>query len=442
MTSDATILCVAVATVAVILFPFLQRMRRADALAAQEAEEAARKGLNEPVTMYPVVDTDTCIGIGNCVDACPEGTVIALDTGQARTIAPGKCIGHGLCERSCPVNAITLVFGTATRGVELPRITDRFETNVPGLYVIGELGGMGLIRNAFEQGKQCVDALRRYRGHASAGRYDVVIIGCGPAGLAASLYCRHHGLSFATLEREADIGGTVRHYPRKKIVMTEPVSIPGYGKVGAREIRKEELIRMWEDVVRRTELVVHAGHAVESVDRLPGGGFTVRSRAGEFAAERVILAIGRRGAPRKLNVPGEDAPKVVYSLREPEAYQHDHVLVVGGGDSAVEAALALADQPGNVVSLSYRRDRFARIKEDNRSRIDSAARAGRVEILWETTVSQIGADSVRLTGADGSVRDLRNDVVGVFIGGLLPTGFLRACGVEIDTWFGQPLGAG
>jgi thioredoxin reductase len=245
----------------------------------------------------------------------------------------------------------------------------------------------------------------------------------------------------AVLERE-EVGGTVRHYPRKKLVMTEPLKIPGVGRVGAKEILKEELIGVWEDAVKEVGLQVETGVTVRGVERLPEGGFRVVSDSREHLTQRVILAIGRRGVPRKLGIPGEDLPNVAYSLREPEAYQGDRLLVVGGGDSAVEAALALSEQPGNEVRLSYRRDRFSRIKPKNRDRIVEAEERGQVSLLWSTEVieNRKGAAVLRHTSSDGggNATPLPNDHLLIFAGGELPTPFLERCGIQIDTKFGEP----
>jgi thioredoxin reductase (NADPH) len=294
---------------------------------------------------------------------------------------------------------------------------------------------MGLIRNAFEQGRQCIEGIAR-ESKGPADVLDVLVVGCGPAGLSASLHCLHHGLRFATLEKE-DIGGTVRYYPRKKIVMTSTVKVPGYGKLDFREITKEELIDIWEDIVQRTQLKVNIGETVTSVVRGSDGCFTVTSGTTTYRAQRVVLAIGRRGVPRKLGVPGEDLPKVIYSLREPEAYQKDRILVVGGGDSAVEAALALSDQAGNDVKISYRGEQFSRIKPGNRLRIEEAISQRRVEVLWQTNVVEITPKTVVCQNG-GEPLTLPNDVVAVFAGGELPLRFLESCGVQVDRKFGEP----
>jgi len=420
--------------------PFFLRQRAVERRTAEAEERARAYGLDEPASLHPVVDPERCIGTGSCIAACPEQDILGIRKGQAVSVSPAKCIGHGLCERSCPVEAIQLVFGTARRGVDIPRVKADFQTNVPGLYVVGELGGMGLIRNAFEQGRQCIEGFTR-GGNGGGDLLDVVIVGCGPAGLSAALTAKARGLSMAVLERE-EVGGTVRHYPRKKLVMTEPLMIPGIGRVGAKEILKEDLIQIWESAVEETGLEVETGVSVSGVEPLPGGGFTVLGNGAEYRARRVVLAIGRRGVPRKLGIPGEDLPNVAYSLREPETYRGDRLLVVGGGDSAVEAAMALSDQPGTEVRLSYRRDRFSRIKPKNRDRIEKAAGAGRVSVLWSTEMveNRRGMAVLRPTSTDSGADTLSvpNDHLFVFAGGDLPTPFLKRCGIQIDTKFGEP----
>ncbi|MEN8145911.1 MAG: NAD(P)-binding domain-containing protein [Gemmatimonadota bacterium] len=424
---------------AAVMLPFLRRTRRREAATAQAELEALRYGLHEPASLHPVVDPALCIGVGNCIAACPEVDVLGMMKGQARPVKPAHCVGHGLCERVCPVDAISLVFGTETRGVDLPRIRENFETNVPGIYVIGELGGMGLIRNAFEQGRQCVAGIAsEMSGENRTGdALDVLIVGCGPAGLSASLNCLHQNMRFVTIEKE-DIGGTVRHYPRKKLVMTSPVTVPKFGKIAAGSMAKEELIELWEGVVAQSGLEVNTGETVDEISRNSNGLFTVRTSAGSYNAKRVILAIGRRGVPRKLGVPGEDAANVQYSLREPEAYQGDQILVVGGGDSAVEAALALAGQPGNTVRLSYRGETFSRIKPANHERVSEAIDANQLQVLWSTNPAAIHSEQVLLKHSQDHVVPVPSNQIFVFIGGELPTRFLRACGIEIETKFGQP----
>jgi thioredoxin reductase (NADPH) len=438
MSSDTLVIWIIGLTLsAVAIAPVVARMRKRERRTDAAEALALAYGLNEPASLHPVVDPGLCIGTGSCVDVCPEGDVLGLRSGQALAIAPASCIGHGLCERACPVEAITLVFGTKARGVDIPRIREDFETNVPGLYIVGELGGMGLIRNAFEQGRQCIEGIVRKKNGGRRDMLDLAIVGAGPAGLSSSLHAKRAGLRFVMLEREADPGGTVRHYPRKKLVMTSPVSIPGFGKVGTREIAKEELIGLWDRIAREADLPLLTGRTVDAVRRVQDG-FEVVAGEERHVAQRVILAIGRRGLPRRLGVPGEELDNVQYALAEAEAFAGDRLLVVGGGDSAVEAALALSQEPDTDVRISYRRESFNRIKPGNRTRLERALQDGSVDILWRTNVTRIEPDRVRIAEEGGREYEVPNDQVLIFAGGELPTPFLRACGVAIDTKFGAP----
>jgi len=422
--------------VAATTFPFFLRHRRHERQTLEAEARAKRDGLDIPASLHPVINTELCIGTGSCLSVCPEHDILGIRTGQAVAVSPANCIGHGLCERSCPVEAIQLVFGTDRRGVDIPRIRENFETNVPGLFIVGELGGMGLIRNAFEQGRQCVEDMARAGQISGSESLDLVIVGCGPAGLSAALTAQGLGLRIAVLEQE-DIGGTVCHYPRKKLVMTEPVKIPGYGKVGAREIVKEDLIPIWKEVVDRSGLEVTTGVTVTDVQPLPTGGFRVSCGGNEYGANSVVLAIGRRGVPRKLGIPGEDLHNVAYSLREPEAYQGDRILVVGGGDSAVEAGLTLAEQPGNEVRIAYRGTAFSRAKPKNRQRVEQAVEKGAISVLWSTEILENRPGEVLTKGLEVEAQPLPNDHLFVFAGGELPTPFLERCGIQIDTKFGE-----
>lgn len=437
---------IAIVLLVACLLPYFVTHRRREQHVEQVFQRSLDKGLEEPETLHPVIDPNACVCTGNCVSACPEQDVLGLLSGTALAINPTKCVGHGLCERVCPMDAIQLVVGTSQRGVDIPRIQENFETNVPGMFVIGELGGMGLIRNAFEQARQCIEGIARHNAatrdaqQTPADVLDVLVVGCGPAGLAASLHCKDKGLRFLTIEKE-DIGGTVRYYPRKKLVMTAPVDIPGYGKLKIRDIVKEDLISLWSDIVEKTGLqeYIRTQEPMKRAWQEPAGYFNVETSEGVYSAQHVILAIGRRGMPRKLGVPGENTSKVAFSLIEPELYQQNKVTVVGGGDSAVECALALSGQPGNQVSLSYRKAAFSRIKEDNQRLIEAAIEGGQIRFLPETNLTAISDTDVAFTDAAGEAHRIENDYVFVMIGGTLPTAVLRELGIEIDTKFGEPL---
>ncbi len=394
--------------------------------------DATKAGLTEPASLHPIIDKGMCIGCGACVNACPEGKILGLIKGKAELISPTHCIGHGACKRACPLDAITLVFGTEKRGVDIPLVNDNFETNVPGLFIAGELGGMGLIRNACEQGRQAMDGIAQYIGKHSS-EYDVVIIGAGPSGFSATLAAHEKKMKYKTLEQDS-LGGTVFKFPRGKLVMTAPVKLPIVGKVNFKETTKEILLKFWNEVEKKTAIKISYREKMDNITP-SGNGFIVTTPKGEYKTRAVLLSIGRRGTPRKLNVPGEDQPKVVYSLIDPEQYRDQHVLVVGGGDAALEAATSIAEEDGTTVSISYRSEAFSRAKEKNRKKIDEAKKAGRLNVLMSSNVKDIQKDKVVLD-QQGKKIELPNDGIIVCAGGILPTPFLKEIGIQVDTKHG------
>ncbi len=414
-----------------VLAFYVVRRHRTHVAAAEILLDSEQAGLMLPVSLHPWIDPALCLGCGTCVKACPEKNVLGLVGGKAVLITPASCIGHGACQLACPLDAIHLVFGTEERGVDLPFVSPNFETNVPGLFIAGELGGMGLIRNGIVQGTQAVDSIAS-RAHGDEDDVlDLVIIGAGPAGISATLRAQELGLRSETLEQES-LGGTVAHYPRGKLVMTAPVDLPLYGAVKLRETTKEALIELWKDVIERTGIDIHFGERVERIDRDENGIFRIHGTHQRFYAHAVLLAIGRRGTPQKLGVSGEEQSKVVYRLVDAEQYAGQRVLVVGGGDSALEAACSLADVPGTEVALSYRGDSFYRAKRANREKVQQAAKERRLAVLLGSKVIGIGEDAVSLQTKDGEV-SIENDAVLICAGGILPTDFLRSIGVEIET---------
>lgn len=416
---------------AIVLVLYMRRRARAQARHTRRLAEAQAAGLTEPASLHPVVNPNRCLGTGGCVKACPEGAIGIIE-GKAQLVDPSVCIGHGACQAACPLEAITLVFGTERRGIEIPHVKPNFETNVPGIFIAGELGGMGLIRKAAEQGRQAIASIKSLARGGSG--LDVLIVGAGPAGIAAGLGAIQHRLAYVIVEQEESLGGAVYHYPRNKIAMTAPVDLPLVGKVRMTEVSKEALLEFWQGVVRRTGLAIRFDERMEAIERADRG-FLVRTSRGAYRTTAVLLAVGRRGTPRKLGVPGEALPKVVYRLIDAAQYRGKRVLVVGGGDSAVEAALALAAEPGVQAQLSYRGSALSRIKPKNRARLDAAVAKRELELLLGSSVVGIAPATVTLSSGE-ETREVRNDAVIVCAGGVLPTELLKQVGIAFETKHG------
>jgi thioredoxin reductase/ferredoxin len=420
---------------AAVLTPYLLRQRRLHERHRRVHEEAVAAGLTEPASLHPLIDPAKCLGCGACVKACPEQphhTVLGLIGGKAVLVGPTDCIGHGACKTACPFDAITLVLGTERRGIDIPVLKPNFESNVPNIYVAGELGGMGLIKNALSQGQQALEAIAR-AGVRRPGALDVLIVGAGPAGLAASLTARKLGLTYQTVEQDS-LGGAVFQYPRGKLVMTAPVELPLIGKVHFRNTSKEKLLEFWTDACRSNGLAIRYRERVEAIESRDGV-FHIKTTTQSYVASAVLLAIGRRGTPRKLGVAGEELPKVVYRLIDPEQYRGQRVIVVGGGDSALEAAASIAELGNTEVALSYRGDAFQRAKARNRQRVQEASEKGLLEVLLNSKVKVIEPSQVLLELPDQQ-RALKNDAVIVSAGGILPNDFLRSIGIEVETKYG------
>lgn len=418
-----------------ILTWYATRKRRHESESRAALDANRQAGLTEPASLHPVIDPLKCMGCGACVSACPEGNVLGLIDSKAHLVNATHCIGHGACQQACPFDAITLVFGTEKRGMDIPFVQANFETNMPGIFIAGELGGMGLIRNAVEQGRQALENICKFPGTGQQqGEWlDVLIVGAGPAGFAASLGAMEHKLSYVTVEQET-LGGTVSHFPRGKLVMTAPVKLPLVGNVRFTETTKEQLISFWEKVERKTGVKINYQERLETITAEEGG-YLVTTSKQSYRTRTVLLSIGRRGTPRKLDVPGEELSKVVYRLIDAEQYRGQRVLVVGGGDSALEAATSIAEQDGAEVALSYRSEAFSRAKEKNRQKVADAEAAGRLRVYFKSNVKSIEDKNVQLDTGD-EVVSLPNDAVIISAGGVLPTAFLKKTGIEVETKYG------
>jgi thioredoxin reductase/NAD-dependent dihydropyrimidine dehydrogenase PreA subunit len=411
----------ALAVSAGVIVPYARQFRRRVRHDRERKVEASQLGIDKPNAQYPFIDPAHCIGCGACVRACPEGDVLGIVGGTAVVVNGLRCVGHARCEEACPVGAITVGLGDLKSREDVPLLGEHYETSVAGIYVVGELGGLSLVRNAVKQGREVIENI--HRGDGSA--LDVLIIGAGPSGLSAALEAQSRGLTYVVLEKEETLGGSLLHYPRRKMVLLQPVDVCDSVTLDRDEYSKEHLLELFESLLAAKQINIEFGVRVESIEREEGA-----FRVGAHRARNVILALGRRGTPRKLGVPGEELPKVMYRLIDAESYRNQRLLVVGGGDSAVEAAIGLALQPGNVVTLSYRRDKLVRIKKKNEDALAKMLAAGRITPLFNSQPVEILPDVVRIKVGD-ELRELPNDYVFVFAGGVPPFELLKKAGVRM-----------
>jgi thioredoxin reductase len=416
----------------ITIYLYLRNQKKNSQKISEKVKIAKEEGLFEPISLHPYINLNTCIGSAACVSACPEKDILGIVNGKATVINTSNCIGHGACFHDCPVEAISLRIGTESRGVELPHVNENFETNIKGVFIAGELGGMGLIKNSVEQGKQAIDSIKFRKMKPLENGYDVLIIGAGPAGISASLAAKKQGLKAITLEQDS-LGGTVYTFPRAKIVMTSPMDLPIHGKVKLYDTSKDELLNLWKNVISENQLNIKENTKVEQIIPLKDGHFKIITKNNEeFLSNNVLMAIGKRGSPRKLNIEGENLPKVAYRLIESERIAAKKIMVVGGGNSAIESALLLMDN--NMVTLSYRKDTFNRLKPMNKELIFNAIEKNKVNMLYNSNLISINNATV-IVKKENETISLENDLVYIFAGGELPTNFLKNIGIEITKRF-------
>ncbi len=416
---------------------FVRRYLNEQKRREQEAKEAQKKGSlrsDGPQSQHPHIDNVECIGCATCTTVCPEGDVLAMLGGQAVIVNGYKCIGHSLCAEACPVGAITMVMASPSVGGDLPQLSPEFETSVPNMFIVGELGGLALIKNAINQGRDCADTIANRipnikKPGCGPDVLDLLVVGAGPAGISASLRAIEKKLKYLTVD-SGEIGGTVAKYPRQKLVLTSPVELPLHGKFKKTELSKEDLLKMWSEILKRADFKFSQGEKVEDIQKDESGIFTITTTKTKHRAHSVILALGKGGIPRKLGVKGEDLPKVMYRLIEADHYVNKKILVVGGGDSAVEAAMGLANQTGNQVTLSYRKEAFSRIKDRNEKRVQESIQKGKIKMLFNSMPVEFKEKSV-LIEVNGQQQEIPNDFVWIFAGGEPPTAFLKKVGVRV-----------
>jgi putative YpdA family bacillithiol system oxidoreductase len=413
--------------ISLIFIPYLLKFRKSQKVGLAQKQEAESLGADKPVAQYPQIDYYKCIGCGACIDACPEHNVLGIVAGKASIINGLKCVGHGKCAEACPVEGIQVGLGDIKNRPDIPVLSDDYETNIPNMYIAGELAGLALIKNALSQGNKVVEKIAStYNKLNSNGCYDVLIVGAGPAGLSAALTAIKHELSYKIIDQQG-AGGTILQYPRKKLVMTKPVEIPLYGWLKKPEYEKEELLDIWTKVEEKYSLNLDSDKKLENISK-ENEVFIIQTNSEKYLAKNVVLALGRRGTPRKLGVPGEDKPKVYYKLMDAESYQNEHVLIVGGGDSAVEAAIGLAKQENNTVTISYRKHKFFRIKTKNEERVSELIDAGRIKTLFNSNVTDISEGKVKIQTEESNI-EIPNNFIFIFAGGEPPFNLLKKIGI-------------
>jgi putative YpdA family bacillithiol system oxidoreductase len=428
--SDDTIITLALAALVIsgVVVPYWRHHRKMEREARIRFEKARIAGLHAAVAMHPHINAISCIGCGGCVDACPEEHVLSIIEGKAVLVNGAKCVGHALCAEACPVGAITMMMAGPGRSANLPILNELLETTVPNMFIAGELGGMGLIRNAINQGKKAIEAIAA-RPRPKGADFDVAVVGAGPAGLSAGLAAKAKNLRYILLE-QGDAGGTILQYPRRKIVMTSSVDLPLWGKLKLTETSKEHLLEIWQQILAKTQLTVNTHEKVLRIQK-QGENFVLGTVKKQYTAGSVILALGRRGTPRKLGVPGEELSKVAYRLIDAESYQNCDVMIVGGGDSAVEAAMGLALQGTNRVTISYRKGEFSRLKPRNVERLEADVKRKAINVIFNSEVKVILHKKVQLETPEGA-KTIPNDYVFVFAGGEMPFEFLKSVGIRFQ----------
>jgi thioredoxin reductase/NAD-dependent dihydropyrimidine dehydrogenase PreA subunit len=376
------------------------------------------------------INDDRCTGCDACVAVCPTD-VLELNNNKSKVARFDDCIQCEQCVSACPTTALVMHYeGTKAPPIRMPQLDDYYQA-AEGLYLIGEASGKPLVKNASNLGRAVVEHMYKSGVRANSkgnGQVDVLIIGSGPGGLSAALSCVQRGYSYAVIEKDELVAATIARWPKGKDCMAEPYDVRGLGLLPVFDCKKDELIAAWRTILDKHRVHVSMRETVEDVQRDTRGWFNVKTNKQVYSAQRVVLAIGTRGKPRKLGVTGEHLPKVTALLTDPADHRGQRVLVVGGGDSAVEAAVALSETAQRVV-LSYRGKALSRCKAKNRQKLDEVVKAGRIVLRFGTTVAEIKQDVVTLKAGDAQ-ETVANDHVFVCIGGDAPVKWMESVGVK------------
>ncbi len=380
------------------------------------------------------INDDRCTGCDACVAVCPTN-VLDLVQNKSRVLRFQDCIQCEACMWVCPTEALVMHReGTKPPPLQVPDLQPTYETKVPGQYLIGEVAGKPLVKNAANIGRAVVrDMLKNGLPPGALGKedkcFDVIIVGSGPGGLSAALTCIRNKLSYVVLEKEQMIASTIARYPKGKLIMAEPYDAKNLSLLPIFDSSKENLLPIWQEVVRRSAMNLLLGETVEVIEQNREGVFRVKASSGAFYSQRVVLSTGTRGKPRTLGVPGENLAKVHSLLEDPQQYRGGVVLVAGGGDSALEAAMALADAGASVL-LSYRGKQFHRASSKNKQAIGSYVAGKKIKCAFTSQVIEFAKDTVTLSYASGGTKTYPNDAAFVLIGSDPPVQWLGKLGIR------------
>lgn len=377
--------------------------------------------------LHPVINQSICVGCSTCVLSCKSSGALYLINGKSTLVNPFACQSHGECEKQCPTGALQLVEYGKKMKVKIPETGDHYQSSIPGIYVVGALTGAGLIKEAINQGRAAVNHIMRDVFPDNLPR--VAVIGAGPAGLSAFLSCRKFGLPTFCLEKDKT-ANTIRNFPKKKILMAEPLDMPIYGPLWVGDTTREELLEAWDRILEKTGVTITTGKQLEDIEGSDGD-FRVIAGGGQYPCQKVILALGNRGVPRKLHVPGEeDNENVYYTLLDAEDFAGSEVTITGAGDSAVEAALSLQQQNCR-VRIVVRGEGFPRIKAKNREKILKSIQQNQIIAHFNSKISAFEKDAVQIQGTDSRIARYKSNHHFIMIGGEPPFQLLEKLGIAI-----------
>ncbi len=317
-----------------------------------------------------------------------------------------------------------------------PEINESGETSVKGIFIIGDLTGIPLLKLAAESGKKIIGQFsndsefqKQIQTHSDKNIYDILIVGAGPAGIAAGIEASKKDFSFKILE-SAKKFNTIVNFPKGKLIIAAPDDFQQKSDLKINDGVKESLLDELNEQIKSIDLPIKESVIVEKIEK-EGNHFNLITSEGNYKALRVILAIGKSGNARMLNVPGEDLPKVFNRLIDPNDAKGEDVLVVGGGDSALETAIAVS-HCAKSVSLSYRKSSLARPKEQNELKLKELVEQGKISLQFETNVKEVKENSVILLDKEKKEIEIENSMIFTMVGKELPTNFFKRSNIKME----------